>query len=87
MAIHRGRIYDAAEMASMPYERPFLDRCVREHAHDEDKFGRFHKVVIVRPTTLLSNALRKKRKSAQPEQATGIASSTMGSKKAKRPVS
>ena len=87
IAIYRGRLYDAAEMASMPYEGAFLDRCIREHANDKDRFGRFHRVVVLRPTELLRKALSKKRKSVQLEHAAGAASSSMDSKKAKRPAS
>ena len=61
ITIFRGRIYDAAERASMPLETQYLDRCVREHARDADTFHKFRNVCIIRPKAPLIRALRKRK--------------------------
>ena len=60
VTIFRGRIYDAAEVASMPLTLEYLTRCVREDAEDEDVFNGFASILLLRPTKLLMNALRNK---------------------------
>ena len=62
VSIYRGRIYDAAELRSMPFEDAYMDRCVREDKFDPDTFFRFKKVLLLSPSQFLKNALRRKRK-------------------------
>ena len=45
LAVYKGRIYDAAEFASMPLEPEYLDRCVKENMADMDTFKRFFQVL------------------------------------------
>lgn len=56
VTIHNGRIYDAAEKASMPLTQDFLDRCVRENKHDLGTFNKFAAVLLLRPKANLVNA-------------------------------
>jgi hypothetical protein len=69
VTLFRGRIYDAAETRSMPFEVDYLNRCVRENSKDNDTFHRFVKVVVFRPTDKLREALDKKRKRLATEKA------------------
>ena len=62
MSIYQNRIYDGAEKRSMPYNTQYMDRCVKEDKADKDVFGRFKKVLLLRPTEVLLRALKKKRK-------------------------
>ena len=56
VSIYNGRIYDAAEKASMPLTQDFLDRCVRENKHDLGTFNKFADVLLLRPKANLVNA-------------------------------
>ena len=63
MTIFNERIYDAAEERSMPLQKPYLDRCVRENKADKDEFLRFRRIAVFRPTSKLLKALTSKKRS------------------------
>jgi hypothetical protein len=56
ISIYSGRIFDAAEKASMPLTQEYLDRCVRENKHDPGTFSHFRTVLVLRPKANLIDA-------------------------------
>lgn len=60
ITIYKNRIYDAAEIQSMPLERSYLDRCVRESAADTDTFYQYRNIVIFRPKPKLLRSIHKR---------------------------